>query len=142
MAVADGGHIYTWKDGSNSFERVTNLPNAVNSAIGNRNLNDIILVPNTVMIVGDGGLVIKGEYEFTDDDITWTWSVVRSAGSGWAYSDLNAIAYKGSGEYYLVGDKKMIIKYAANNFQVLTSNNPSFVTGGIKSGVASVRLTP
>lgn len=142
VAVADGGHIYTWKDGSNSFERVTNLPNAVNSAIGNRNLNDIILVPNTVMIVGDGGLVIKGEYEFTDDDITWTWSVVRNPGSGWINSNLKAIAYKGSGEYYLVGDKKMIIKYAANNFQVLTSNNPSFVTGGIKSGVASVRLTP
>lgn len=137
VAIADGGSVYIWKDGSNSFESVS-LPGAV----GTRNLNDIILIPNTVMIVGDGGLVIKGEYQFTDDDMTWTWSVVRSAGSGWAYSDLNAIAYKGSGEYYLVGDKKMIIKYAANNFQVLTSNNPSFVTGGIKSGVASVRLTP
>ncbi len=139
VAAADGGRVYIWKEGSNSFERVTNLPNAVNSAIGNRNLNDIILVPNTVMIVGDGGLVIKGEYEFTDDDMTWTWSVVRSAGSGWAYSDLNAIAYKGSGEYYLVGDKKMIIKYAANNFQVLTSNNPSL---GSINGKRAVILTP
>ncbi|NLM89421.1 MAG: prepilin-type N-terminal cleavage/methylation domain-containing protein [Syntrophomonadaceae bacterium] len=134
VAAADGGRVYIWKEGSNSFENVT-LP----AAVGTRNLNDIILVPNTVLIVGDGGLVIKGDYQFTDDDMTWTWSVVRSAGSGWAYSDLNAIAYKGSGEYYLVGDKKMIIKYAANNFQVLTSNNPSL---GSINGKRAVILTP
>jgi len=136
VAIADGGSVYIWKDGSNSFESVS-LPGAV----GTRNLNDIILIPNTVMIVGDGGLVIKGEYQFTDDDMTWTWSVVRDAGNGWENSNLRAITYKGSGEYYLVGDSKLMLKYT-NNFQVLTSNNPSLATGAIKSGMPSVRLTP
>jgi len=141
VAVADGGHIYTWKDGSNSFERVTNLPNAVNSAIGNRNLNDIILVPNTVMIVGDGGLVIKGEYEFTDDDITWTWSVVRNPGSGWINSNLKAIAYKGSGEYYLVGDDELMLKYKTN-FQPLTSHYPPTLdTQNTINGIPLVKFT-
>ncbi len=136
VAIADGGSVYIWKDGSNSFESVS-LPGAV----GTRNLNDIILIPNTVMIVGDGGLVIKGEYQFTDDDMTWTWSVVRDAGNGWENSNLRAITYKGSGEYYLVGDSKLMLKYT-NNFQVLTSKNPSLATGAIKSGMPSVRLTP
>lgn len=123
VAVADGGAIYLWKDGSNGFEAISKP-----AGIGNINLNDIIHIPGGVMIVGDNGLVVKGNYQFTDDDITWNWSVIRASGTDWEHSNLNAITYnEDNQEYYLAGDNKLMLKYK-NSFDSLTNNKPTLET--------------
>lgn len=129
VAVADGGLIYLWKNGSNGFEAV-DLPQTVKSKIGTINLNDMITTSSNVVIVGDNGLVVKGNYQFTDDDITWNWSVIRDWGSDWEHSNLNAITYNDDNqEYYLAGNNKLILKYK-NSFDSLTNNKPILGTLG------------
>lgn len=139
VAIADGGLVYQWQDGSNGFETA--------ETFSGKNLNDIILSPDGVMIVGDGGIIIKGYYTFNNDQVSWDWIVIRGPGSGWINSNLNAIAYNDDeDEYYIAGDEKLLLslKMAEDGetgaVTALTANHP--VLGNMKSNMPAVYFSP
>lgn len=143
VAIADGGLVYQWQDGSNGFETA--------ETFSGKNLNDIILSPDGVMIVGDGGIIIKGYYTFNNDAVSWDWIVIRGPGSGWINSNLNAIAYNDEkGEYYIAGNEKLLLrlKIAGDDengtetytVELLTSQHP--LLGNMKSNMPAVYFSP